>query len=1292
MSHLLETTGNIKNARTRFISMATTYCLGVFNDNYFKQAAMLLAVTLGMSSLQGWATLLFALPFILFSSTAGWVADRFSKKSVVVGSKALECLAMIIGAVGILYGNWTCILGMIFIMGLQSTFFSPALNGSIPELYPPAYVPKANGILKTVSTLSILAGIAAAGITLDSAWPETFILPVGKNILAITIILVSLLGLLASLGIHKRPAANTKNYPFPQYGPISSINDLKEICRDRQQFIAIAADTWFYFIASLVILTINILGLNQLGMSKTATSLMSMSLMLGVCTGSLIIARFTVMDRWSKYLLPASVGMAAGQFLATATILMPADLQTTWLAGSLILSGISAGIFLIPVTSFLQVYPKHEEKGRVLAAANFSGFIGILAAGIIFNLLDSLMSPAKVMAIIGTAMLTVSFMLFLGRNNRIKKIIAILIRIILSLRYDIKVTGLDKIKKDDNRGIVFLPNHPALIDPVIITSALLSKFNPRPLSDQDQANKPFVRQLMKIVDPITIPSLEKNGRNSRKQIKQAIKAMINHLKNNGQILMYPSGRLYRSNKEDLAGNSGVELILRNAPETRIVLVRTKGLWGSSFSLADRKQPSLAAYWKRCLGFFLANLIFFGPKRQVTVELVENTELKKLKNRQAINNYLENFYNTQPENNTHIPYYIWQGTKPVLMPEPDINQINGDIENIPASIQNLIVNKIEELTGLQPEINNRLANDLGADSLMVMELVTWMENEFGISIENIAALETVKDCILAAGGQNLNARETNLKKPSDKWFKTTDNSLSLAGGNSITDLFLNKAMNNPGKTIIADQISGTRTYRDMLAAIFLFKPIMEQIKEDRIGIMLPASATSAILYFAALFSNKTPVMFNWTAGKASMAHGLDQTGVKHIFTAKTLYQRIQGQGTDLSGLKTDWLFLENISASITLKDKLKALTKAVFNPGSLADTPVSKTAAILFTSGSEAQPKAVPLSHDNIIANLKDFSSLIALNDHDKLVGMLPPFHSLGLTGTIILPLCIGLKTVYYANPTESAVLAKIINTYKATALMGTPTFLNGIIQAGTRKQLKTLQLVFTGAEKCPDHVYRTASEIIPQATVCEGYGITECSPLVSLNTIDDNHPGTIGRIMPSLEYAIADLENNTNVKKGRQGILLLRGPSVFKGYLNNPDTKGFHNFQNKLWYNTGDFVKENSDNTLTFCGRKKRFIKLGGEMISLPAIEGILLDKYQDKVKNGSEGPILAIEATPVDEHPEINLFSTFTSNREQINMIIKEAGLSALHNIRSIVQIDEIPVLGTGKTDYKQLRKIIAA
>lgn len=1276
----------IKEARAKFIAMASTYCLGVFNDNYFKQAALLLAVTSGMAHLQGTATVLFSLPFILCSSYAGWVADRFAKKKVVVASKGLECVAMLIGATGIIFTSWPCILAMIFLMGLQSTFFSPALNGSIPELYPVSYVARANGILKLVTTLSILAGIALAGITLDATWLADYSLN-GTTLVAIFVVLTAFMGFIISFAGYSKPATGVVK-TFPKFGPISSLKDVYEICHDRQLLIAIFCDTYFYFIASVAVLAINVFGLEQLGLSQTITSLLSVCLMLGICAGSLVVARVIKMENWSRFLVIASFGMMIGLFLAAATVFMPENIKTVWLIFSLIFVGFSGGFFLIPITSFLQVHPERSEKGRVLATTNFCGFVGIMCSGFVFNALNHMMSPASVMAAIGILSLIITLVIAFLKNTPRKALItssAAFFRLVLAMRYSVEVVGLDKIEKDDTRGTLFLPNHPALIDPVLVMTNLYAKFHPRPLSDSGQANMLVVRQIMKVINPITIPDIATDGKSSRDKVKAAMSEVVQSLKQGEEIILYPAGRVYRSQYENLAGNSGVEYVLNHAPDTRVVLVRTTGLWGSSYGRANSNNPSILKSIPAGIKFALANIFFFGPRRKVTIELVEDNQVKTLSDRKAINRHLEDFYNQTTRPNTVLPYYWWQGRKPRVVAEPTDKEVSVSLTGIADSVVEQVKEKVEELVGHKVILEQKLSTDLGVDSLTLMELAAWLETEFGTSVEDLNAIDTVQDCVLAAAGKLAGGNGAEGVKVAEKWFKTTSAALTLPKGETLTSLFLAQAKKDPKKVILADQISGCKTYRDILTAIFVLKPIVEKIPGQKIGIMMPASASSAIVYMATLFSGKIPVMYNWTVGVANMEHGIKETGTQCIISAKALCSRVKEQGTELDKLDTEWLYLEDIGNQVSLGKKALAVAKAFFAAGSLGQVTSNEIAVILFTSGSESKPKSVPLTHKNILTNLKDFSGLISFKGGDSLLGMLPPFHSLGLAGTVVMPLCIGLRTVYHANPTESVTLAKLIDAYKTTILIGTPTFMNGILQTASKEQLESVRLMFTGAEKCPEAVYQKLEEMNPSAVLCEGYGITECSPLVSLNTIEENMPGTIGKVVPSADYVVVDLETNQPVKQGERGILLLRGNNIFSGYLGDSGSKGFHEYEEKLWYQTGDFVREDENGILTFSGRKKRFVKLGGEMISLPAIETILLQAFAEIE---SEGPVLAVEAKEMDGGAEIVLFATFNVTREETNKIIRDSGLSALHNVRRIISVEGVPVLGTGKTDYKQLKE----
>ena len=389
----------IQAGRKCFVAMAATYFFGVFNDNFFKQAALLLAVATGLSGLQGQATMLFSLPFILFSAHGGWLADRFPKHQVIISVKVLECIAMAIGAYGIVTLSWNWILAMVFLMGLQSTLFGPALNGSIPLLYPEWYVTKANALLKLVTTAAILLGMAAAGVCLDQHWFATAI-PFGQLLVAVLVLCIAAIGLAGSLGI-KHFSHQASATPFPWTGPLVSLRDTLAFRYDPLLALAVAGDCFFYFISLIAVMVINTLGISQLHLSKSSTSLLAVALMLGVCAGSLLAAKITTSSRWTHVLAPGSFGMGICLLLTGFIGENHVEQQFLLLFVSLMGAGFCGGVFLIPLTSFIQVRPKLTEKGKVIAADNFCAFSSMLIAGQAFTLFDSVYLPSINMLILG---------------------------------------------------------------------------------------------------------------------------------------------------------------------------------------------------------------------------------------------------------------------------------------------------------------------------------------------------------------------------------------------------------------------------------------------------------------------------------------------------------------------------------------------------------------------------------------------------------------------------------------------------------------------------------------------------------------------------------------------------------------------------------------------------------------------------------------------------------------------------------------------------------------------------
>ena len=871
-----------------------------------------------------------------------------------------------------------------------------------------------------------------------------------------------------------------------------------------------------------------------------------------------------------------------------------------------------------------------------------------------------------------------------------KILLNFLLACLLRLRYRIRVEGLREIKRslrDDQRPILFLPNHQALIDPVIITSLLFNAFAPRPLADEQQTSHPFFRWLMAQLRAIRIPDLNTSGQQVREQVFAGIEEIIAALKQGDNVLLYPSGKISRSNLEQIGGNSGAATVVHGVPEARIVLVRLRGLWGSRFSRA-RGIPSLLQDIGTLSLAVLASGIFFLPRRKVQLQFVEPDDFPaRNAGKQVINRYLEDFYNREPDRHTEVPLWWWQGYAPIFHEERQAAFTDKDTSKIPAVTRDLVMDKLRNLAGAQELAeSDSLAADLGLDSLVLAEFGAWLQQEFGVAADNLEALKTVADCVLAAGGIMPTLAGVELKPVSAAWFAAAEErTLSVPDGANIAELFLRQAEKNPDQVILSDQIRGDKTWRQLVLAIHALLPAIEQLPDQRVGIMLPGSVGAAVTWLTVLFSGKEPVMVNWTSGVANMKHSLGVVGATHVITAKALCSRLTAQGIELEQVGAQWLYLEDIAARINAGRKLAALLRSYLSWSKLRQANIAKNAAILFTSGSEARPKAVPLTHANFLANLRDFSAVLSLSSNDRLLGILPVFHSLGLAGTVILPLCAGLRTVYWPNPTEGAMLAKMTAAYGASVLIATPTFLNGMLRTGAAEQLRSLRLIFSGAEKCPEQVFAVLQEKCPQALLCEGYGVTECAPVVSVNALTDPKPGTIGKLLPSMQHVLVDLESGKPAAAGRNGRLLVRGPNVFSGYIGEAKSP-FAEFGGQQWYDTGDLMFERGDGVLVFAGRLKRFVKLGGEMISLPAIEQAL----EAQLPAGESGPVLAVAAAGDEQHQELVLLTTLSVERQEVNQIIREAGLSPLHNIRQVRQVEAIPLLGSGKVDYTGISRMV--
>jgi long-chain-fatty-acid--[acyl-carrier-protein] ligase len=281
-----------------------------------------------------------------------------------------------------------------------------------------------------------------------------------------------------------------------------------------------------------------------------------------------------------------------------------------------------------------------------------------------------------------------------------------------------------------------------------------------------------------------------------------------------------------------------------------------------------------------------------------------------------------------------------------------------------------------------------------------------------------------------------------------------------------------------------------------------------------------------------------------------------------------------------------------------------------------------------------------------------------------------------------------VKAVYHPDPTDAAALVQKIANYRTTATATTPTFLNFLFDKARGDELSSLRVLVVGAEKCPDSVFERAAKLAPRAAVMEGYGVTECGPVVSVNPRRAVQRGTIGRALVGLQVRAVDLDTGAWLPPGERGLLLVAGPNVFPGYLGDSGDSPFREIDGQRWYVTGDLGSVAADGYITFSGRLKRFLKAGGEMISLPALEEPFTRRYPAT----ESGPRVAVEGIETAEGRRVVLFITEPLTLKEANAILQAEGFRGVMRLDEVRQLSAIPLLGTGKTDYKVLRKMLEA
>jgi len=498
---------------------------------------------------------------------------------------------------------------------------------------------------------------------------------------------------------------------------------------------------------------------------------------------------------------------------------------------------------------------------------------------------------------------------------------------------------------------------------------------------------------------------------------------------------------------------------------------------------------------------------------------------------------------------------------------------------------------------------------------------------------------------------------------------------------LHEKFIYTAKNYPNKIAIVDKLVEKRiTYQQTLIASLIFSRKIRRFRELLIGIMLPNSAVAVFTVIGTLMARKIPVMLNYSTGaEHNIKYARRKCNFSTVITSQKLLERVNCPVLENMAFVEKWIeeidLKEKVIAYVISKLPLKFLMTYCG-----VDGDPEKTAVILFTSGTEKDPKAVELSHKNILSNIEGFSQLAKLTEKDIIMSILPYFHVFGITVNLWTPLYHGMTLITYPTPLDYQKICQIIKEEKPTLMAATPSFWWGYLRKSEPGTFDSLKLIVSGADKCPQSLKDAFLEKHGKLLL-EGYGTTETSPVISANMPDAYKPGSVGKPLPNLEVMIENYKTGERCGPYEIGKILVRGPNVMKGYFNNLEETSMRIRHG--WYDTGDMGYLDEDGYLWYVGRLKRFVKIGGEMISLVKVEEELekvlpkdieccVVEIPDEVKGAK---IVAVVNQKVDE-------------KAVLKRLVKVLPNLAIPKYFMIME--ELPKMGSGKIDLRKVQELV--
>jgi len=1250
-----------------FVGLLITQFFTAANDNIFRWLVIGVAKDyvepsqIGMVLMAG--TICFVAPYLLLAAPAGYFADRYSKKHVIVACKVAEIVVMLIGVLAILSQNVYFVFGVVALMGAQSALFAPSKLGAIPETLKTSSISAANGLFGLATVVATVIGMGVG------SWLSDLTRPKGLEqwyLSAAVLLGVAVVGTLASLLVRTTPVANPDRR-FPWDAPMQSFRDLALLFSQRALFRVALGMVFFWAIAAMAQLNIDQLAAEGGAMTETAKNPMLISLIAGVCAGS-VLAGIWSSGRVELGILPlGAMGVVvSGLLLFTVSndIILPDEIVTggmIWACLLLFALGASAGLFSVPLESYMQHRSPERVRGSILSATNLVVFGGVLLSAILYYGLRYPAYSGSLSAVPSElrgnpsaaeqkqiAALKTEFAAQWQPGSKAAKGAAdtrppaeTVVRDLAPTMRREALTQLlwIELSARKKQGDVlplyaFLDRFPG--EDKLLAKAVYDQAGGLPLLDSQSifllVGVIAIPVLVYIVSLIPQASLRFIVWLASKTIYRIRVHGLDNLPEVGGAMLAPN---------HVSWLDGILLLLTSSRHVRMVvfagnfkegwLMRMAHRWGA-IMISNRPKEIVAALKTARQALEDGDLVCIFPEGGITrtgqIQAFRPGMMKVLKGADVpvIPVYLDGLWGSIFS--ADRGKFFWK--KPKQWPYPVSIYFGKPIDK-PADVHEV----------------RRAVQDLGA-----------------IAVEN---------------------RTSRMKRPPASFIRMCK---KRGSGKKVFDSTGSKL--NGYEVLVRSLV-----LRRLLRRLTLAKD------EKYVGMLLPPSAGGMIANAAIALDRRVGVNLNYTVSSDVMNACIKQAGIKHVLTSKRFFDKIGG--ADKFKLDAEVVFLEDFKDKPTGADKAIAGMQTYAMPAGMLERALGlhkikpdDPLTVIFTSGSTGTPKGVVLTHANIASNVEAIDTVVHLTDKDVLMGVLPFFHSFGYTICMWGVMALDISGVYHFNPLDGKNVGKLVERHEATLLLATPTFLRMYLRSCPAERFKTLDVVVAGAERLPTDLCDAFEEKFGVRPV-EGYGATELSPLVCVNVPPtrrgdnfqtDCKEGTVGRCIPGVTAKVLNLDTNEEQPNGEAGMLYIKGPNVMTGYLDRDDLTA--EVLTDGWYKTGDVALIDEEGFIKITGRVSRFSKIGGEMIPHIKVEEALNDAIGLDEEGGIRAVVTAVPH-PTKGERLIVVHTKLEGDKDELRQKLTEAGLPNIYipATNSFTEVDALPMLGTGKLDLKGIKQI---